>query len=364
MTFKPWIPVALCLAVAGGGGDRRSRRTAWRRIPTGASSSRTTRRNATSSRRRRARSPSATASPTEVQRGDVRLFVSFRPAEKVTNEVSFTGGYPFKPGSSVDAGGRLGQVHPGARAGRRRRVGLDRPLRRQPGGGGAAQGLVGEAHRHLVARHLDRGHLLALGLHRRRRGRRRPLPLSRPRARGLAFSARRGYLNRSRAGLARPPSHIRAMTAAVPITPDVLALPRRPASRTRCRTSSACPARRCARRWSRPARRPSRPGCGSRRSGSGSTTAARATSRRCRTSPGPTASSSPPPSASSGPRSSCARSRPTARASTCSASTAGTRSRPSTSPRPTAARSASRARSAARSPAPSATPAPSGWCAT
>lgn len=38
--------------------------------------------------------------PTEVQRGDIQLFVSFRPGEKVTNEVSFTGGYPFG-GSSV-----------------------------------------------------------------------------------------------------------------------------------------------------------------------------------------------------------------------------------------------------------------------
>ncbi len=37
----------------------------------------------------------------QVERGDIRLFVSFRPAEKVSNEVSFTGGYPFKDGSSV-----------------------------------------------------------------------------------------------------------------------------------------------------------------------------------------------------------------------------------------------------------------------
>lgn len=39
--------------------------------------------------------------PAEVQRGDIRLFVSFRPGEKVSNEVSFTGGYPFKEGSAV-----------------------------------------------------------------------------------------------------------------------------------------------------------------------------------------------------------------------------------------------------------------------
>lgn len=39
--------------------------------------------------------------PTDVQRGDIRLFVSFRPGENVSNEVSFTGGYPFKEGSPI-----------------------------------------------------------------------------------------------------------------------------------------------------------------------------------------------------------------------------------------------------------------------
>jgi hypothetical protein len=39
--------------------------------------------------------------PAEVQRGDIRLFVSFRPGENVSNEVSFTGGYPFREGSAV-----------------------------------------------------------------------------------------------------------------------------------------------------------------------------------------------------------------------------------------------------------------------
>jgi len=39
--------------------------------------------------------------PAEVDRGDIRLFISFRPGDKVTNEVSFTGGYPFREGSSV-----------------------------------------------------------------------------------------------------------------------------------------------------------------------------------------------------------------------------------------------------------------------
>jgi len=37
----------------------------------------------------------------EVQRGDIRLFVAFRPGENVSNEVSFTGGYPFQDGGTV-----------------------------------------------------------------------------------------------------------------------------------------------------------------------------------------------------------------------------------------------------------------------
>ena len=37
-----------------------------------------------------------------VTRGDTRLFVSFRPGANVTGEVSFTGGYPFKEGTTVN----------------------------------------------------------------------------------------------------------------------------------------------------------------------------------------------------------------------------------------------------------------------
>lgn len=36
-----------------------------------------------------------------VRRGDILLFVTFRPGEGVTGEVSFTGGYPFADGSTV-----------------------------------------------------------------------------------------------------------------------------------------------------------------------------------------------------------------------------------------------------------------------
>lgn len=37
--------------------------------------------------------------PTQVRRGDIQLFVTFRPGTAA--EISFTGGYPFAPGSTV-----------------------------------------------------------------------------------------------------------------------------------------------------------------------------------------------------------------------------------------------------------------------
>ena len=37
-----------------------------------------------------------------VRRGDILLFVTFRPASGVAGEVSFTGGYPFADGSTVE----------------------------------------------------------------------------------------------------------------------------------------------------------------------------------------------------------------------------------------------------------------------
>lgn len=42
-----------------------------------------------------------------VRRGDVLLFVTYRPEKSVTGEVSFTGGYPFAEGSTaqLDVGG-------------------------------------------------------------------------------------------------------------------------------------------------------------------------------------------------------------------------------------------------------------------
>jgi invasion protein IalB len=38
-----------------------------------------------------------------VNRGDIFLMISIRPADGITNEVSFLGGYPFKKGSEVTA---------------------------------------------------------------------------------------------------------------------------------------------------------------------------------------------------------------------------------------------------------------------
>ena len=128
--------------------------------------------------------------PTEVQRGDIRLFVSFRPAENVTNEVSFTGGYPFRDGSTVSLSVGTEKFTLGPGSGESQRMGLDRPVRRQPGGGRTAQGRERHALRHLGPRHRHRGQLLALGLHRRGRGRRGALPLGHLLTRGALDTPR------------------------------------------------------------------------------------------------------------------------------------------------------------------------------
>jgi len=49
------------------------------------------------------KSSSATkgGSAVSVNRGDVLMFVSFRPASNVTGEISFSGGYEFRTGSTV-----------------------------------------------------------------------------------------------------------------------------------------------------------------------------------------------------------------------------------------------------------------------
>jgi hypothetical protein len=39
---------------------------------------------------------------TQGRRGEILLFVFYRPGASVQGQVAFTGGYPFKPGSSVN----------------------------------------------------------------------------------------------------------------------------------------------------------------------------------------------------------------------------------------------------------------------
>lgn len=52
--------------------------------------------------------------PAEVNRGDIRLFVRFNPAEGVAGEVSFTGGYPFSEAPvKVEIGSRSFNLSPG-----------------------------------------------------------------------------------------------------------------------------------------------------------------------------------------------------------------------------------------------------------
>ncbi len=119
MTFRCWHPIAVCLAfVAAGTGagqaaaqsaERVAAHTDWSVFVAAAPKecyivSPPTKSSATRD-----------GKPAEVTRGDVRLFVAFRPGENVSNEVSFTGGYPFKPGSTVglDVSGAKFSLGPG-----------------------------------------------------------------------------------------------------------------------------------------------------------------------------------------------------------------------------------------------------------
>jgi len=40
--------------------------------------------------------------PVAVNRGTILMMISWRPAQNIAGEVYFTGGYPFKPGSTVE----------------------------------------------------------------------------------------------------------------------------------------------------------------------------------------------------------------------------------------------------------------------
>lgn len=39
--------------------------------------------------------------PVQVRRDDIRFYISSRPSASVSNEIAFTGGYPYKDGSTV-----------------------------------------------------------------------------------------------------------------------------------------------------------------------------------------------------------------------------------------------------------------------
>ena len=141
------------------------------------------------------RPPGATASRSRCSAATSGSSSPSAPARTSSNEVSFTGGYPFREGSTVTLDGRRRQLHPRPGPGRRRRMGLDRPRRRRARGGGDAPRRRPPSVTGTSARGTDdRGHLLAVGLHRRGRGRRGALPL-RPPPR-LALSARNRYVGR------------------------------------------------------------------------------------------------------------------------------------------------------------------------
>jgi invasion associated locus B (IalB) protein len=101
MKFNPWHPIAFCLTLVGAGpalaqsAERVAAHTDWSVFVAGDPKECYIVSPPTASVARRE------GNPVEVQRGDVRLFVAFRPGENVSNEVSFTGGYPFRDGSTV-----------------------------------------------------------------------------------------------------------------------------------------------------------------------------------------------------------------------------------------------------------------------
>ncbi|MEM9792606.1 MAG: invasion associated locus B family protein, partial [Pseudomonadota bacterium] len=51
-----------------------------------------------------------------VNRGEIRLFVTIRPSEGVNKELSYTGGYPFRSGSTIDVSiaGQTYSMSPGS----------------------------------------------------------------------------------------------------------------------------------------------------------------------------------------------------------------------------------------------------------
>jgi hypothetical protein len=101
MTPKPWKPIAFCVALACGGpvfaqsAERVAAHTDWAVFVAGDPKECYIVSPPTSSVARR------DGQTVDVDRGDIRLFVAFRPGEGVSNEVSFKSGYPIREGSTV-----------------------------------------------------------------------------------------------------------------------------------------------------------------------------------------------------------------------------------------------------------------------
>lgn len=118
MTLRAWIPTAFGLALALGGSalaqtaESVASHTDWSVFIAGEPRECYIVSPPTASTARR------DGSAVEVNRGDIRLFVTFRPAEGVAGEVSFAGGYPFRDGSTVEmqVGSEQFDLGPGAGA--------------------------------------------------------------------------------------------------------------------------------------------------------------------------------------------------------------------------------------------------------
>lgn len=115
MMLKPWRATAICLATFAAGpvlaqsAERVAAHTDWAVFVAGNPKECYIVAPPTTTVARR------DGSTVEVERGDIRLFVAFRPGESVENEVSFTGGYPFRSGSTVELeiGGQAFDMAPG-----------------------------------------------------------------------------------------------------------------------------------------------------------------------------------------------------------------------------------------------------------
>jgi len=119
MTFHAWKPIAVCLAVATAGpafaqsAERVAAHTDWSVFV------------AANPKECYIVSPPKNSvarrdgQTVEVNRGDIRLYVSFRPDRGVANEVSFSSGYPLKSGNVVklEVGSNSFNLSPGDGAG-------------------------------------------------------------------------------------------------------------------------------------------------------------------------------------------------------------------------------------------------------